>query len=138
MPKINTKFGERTRFALWAKDEYLDMVKANYINDNCRTQSEYIEKAIEFYTGFLTSEDNKDYIPKTISSTLKNIVRDTTEKQNRLLFKLTVEIGILIKVFAKAYKIDESYLEELRAEVVSEVKKINGSITLKEAERCKE
>ena len=131
-------FELKQRFQLWLFPESLSLVEKLYQSDNCQSRSEFIEKAIVFYSGYLTAEENKDYIPKTIASTLKNIVRDTTEKQNRLLFKLTVEIGILIKVFAKAYKIDESYLEELRAEVVSEVKKINGSITLKEAERCQE
>lgn len=131
-------FELKQRFQLWLYPESLSLVEKLYQGDNCQSRSEFIEKAIVFYSGYLTAEDNKDYIPKTIASMLKNIVKDSAEKQNRLLFKLTVEIGILIKVFAKAYKIDESYLEELRAEVVSEVKKINGSITLKEAERCQE
>ena len=43
---------DKTRFALYAKNSTLDMVTSMYKDDNCRSKSEYIEKAIIFYSGF--------------------------------------------------------------------------------------
>lgn len=129
MPTINTKYGERTRFALWVREECLDMVRRNYKEDDCRTQSEYIEKAIEFYTGYLESNKSLDYFSLTLSSLLKNIIGDRFDKEDRLLFKVAVELGMLCKVFSKAYKIDEEYLDDLRKDVVNEIKQTNGTIS---------
>lgn len=42
---------EKRKFALWAKDSTLQMAKKLYKEDNCKSQSEFIEKAIIFYAG---------------------------------------------------------------------------------------
>lgn len=42
-------FENKVKFALWAYPETLKNVEVHYKNDNCRSQSEFIEKAIKFY-----------------------------------------------------------------------------------------
>ena len=41
----------KVKFALWLTPETRALVEENYRADNCKSQSEYIEKAIEFYSG---------------------------------------------------------------------------------------
>ena len=38
--------------------------------DNCASQSEFIEKAVQFYAGYLSAEENKNYLPNVVTSTL--------------------------------------------------------------------
>ena len=46
---------DKNKFTMYVKNSTLDMVVAMYKDDNCRSKSEYIEKAIIFYSGFLSS-----------------------------------------------------------------------------------
>ena len=88
-------FENKKKFPLWAYPDTLEKVEELYREDNCRSQSEFIEKAVNFYIGYLTSEDKKGYLPSVVTSTLKSIVAESDNRQNRMLFKLAVEIAIL-------------------------------------------
>lgn len=126
-------FENKKKFPLWARPETLDKVESIYREDNCRSRSEFIEKAIEFYYGYLTSEDKKSYLPSVVTSTLKSIVAESDNRQNRMLFKLAVEIAILQNLIAATQEIDPLSLERLRGECVKEVKRLNGSFSFEDA-----
>ena len=79
--------------------------------------------------------DCSHVVPDIIASTLKDITRESDNRQGRLLFKLAVELAILQNVVAANYGISKTDLERLRGICVNEVKKINGSITFDEAIR---
>lgn len=50
-----------------------------------------------------------------------------------MLFKLSVEIAMLQNLFAAFNDVDPESLERLRGECVEEVKRLNGSFSLKDA-----
>ena len=49
----------KEKFALWITPEAKKEVEAHYKQDNCKSQSEYIEKAVRFYSGYLDTEHAK-------------------------------------------------------------------------------
>ena len=104
-----------------------------YREDNCESKSEFIEKAVNFYIGYLTSEDKKSYLPSVVTSTLKSIVAESDNRQNRMLFKLAVEIAIMQNLVASSQDIDRLTLERLRGECVKEVKRLNGNFSFEDA-----
>ncbi len=124
---------KKRKFPLWARPETLDKVESIYREDNCRSRSEFIEKAIEFYYGYLTSEDKRSYLPAIVTSTLKSIVAESDQRQNRMLFKLAVELAIVQNLTAATQEIDPLSLERLRGECVKEVKRLNGSFSFEDA-----
>ena len=63
-------------------------------------------------------------------STLKSIVRDTANQQNKMLFKLCVEISLMMNVLATTKGIKRENLEQLRQLCEEEVRKTNGSISI--------
>ena len=97
--------------------------------------SEYVTKAIRYYTELHSLADCSHVVPDIIASTLKDITRESDNRQGRLLFKPAVELTILQNVVAANYGISKTDLERLRGICVNEVKKINGSITFDEAIR---
>lgn len=130
----NTKRREpKRKFALWIKESSLDLVKKLYWEDNCSSQSEFIEKAILFYAGYLSNEDNKSYLPNVVTSTLKGIVAESDNRQNRMMFKLAVEMAMMMNVVASMQDIDKISLERLKGECVKEVKRLNGSFSFEDA-----
>ena len=63
----------KRKFALWIEESTLAQVRKWYKADNCSSQSEFIDKAIHFYIGFISSENGSDYLPKIITSTVKGM-----------------------------------------------------------------
>ena len=47
----------KRKFALWLYPETLDKIGQLYTADDCRSKSEFIEKAVQFYIDRLTAED---------------------------------------------------------------------------------
>ena len=125
----------RVRFALYTDEATLEQVKQNYKQDGCGCMSEYVTKAIRYYNELHSLADCSHVVPDIIASTLKDITRESDNRQGRLLFKLAVELAILQNVVAANYGISKTDLERLRGICVNEVKKINGSITFDEAIR---
>lgn len=124
---------DKQKFPLWAKPETLQSVKEIYQSDNCRSQSEFIERAILFYIGYLTADRPKSYLPNMFLSTMKSIVRESNNRMGRLLFKLAVETSMLLNVAASMWDIDKSELARLRGNCIEEVKRINGTISFDDA-----
>ena len=126
---------EKVKFALRISPETQQLVKDLCPRDNCQSQNEFIEKAIHFYAGHISAKDSVDFLPPVFAATLKGIVQDSENRTARLLFKLAVEVSIMMNVLASELEINESDLEKLRARCVREVKKTNGSVSFQEAVR---
>lgn len=123
----------KRRFQFWVKPSTLELVGRYMENDNCSSQSEFIEKAVLFYTGYLSAKENKNYLPNIVTSTLKGIVAESDNKQSRLLFKLAVEMAMMMNLLAASQEVDKVSLERLRGECVKEVKRLNGSFSFEDA-----
>lgn len=123
----------KRKFALWIKQSTIDMVEGIYKEDNCSSRSEFIEEAIIFYVGYLSSNDNSQYLPNVVTSTLKSIVAESDNRMSRLIFKLAVELAMTMNIIASANEIDRETLTKLRGECVKEVKRLNGSFSFDDA-----
>ena len=123
----------KRRFQLWLKPSTLELADKIYGQDNCASKSEFIEKAIIFYAGYLSSKDNKYYLPGAITSTLKGIVAESDNRISGLLFKIAVELAILQNLIAATNEVDELTMTRLRGECIKEVKKIHGIFTMEKA-----
>lgn len=123
----------KKKFLLWAYPSTLELVRNTYKKDSCKSQSEFIERAIQYYVGHVTAQDDTSYLPNAILSHMKNIVAESDNRISRLLFKLTVELAVTMNVVAAANEIDGMALDRLRGECVKEVKRLNGNFTFDDA-----
>jgi len=130
--KTETK-EEKRKFALWARESTLKMAKELYKSDNCQSQSEFIEKAIIFYAGYLSSNKNSEYLPNIITSTLKSIVKESDNRLTNAIFKIAVELAITMNLIASSQDVDKVTLDRLRGECVKEVKRLNGRFSIDDA-----
>ena len=126
-------FENKKKFALWMYPDTLEKVEEIYRKDNCASRSEFIEKAVKFYIGYLTAEKKDSYLPGVVTSTLKAIVAESDNRTSRILFKIAVELAVLQNVVAATNEIDAVTLNRLRGECVKEVKRLNGSLSLDDA-----
>lgn len=104
----------KQKFALWAYPDTLNAVEKLYRQDNCRSKSEFIEKALHFYIGYICSADKSDYLPHIVVSTMQGTMDAFEDRIAGLLFKMAVELSMLLHVTAAANEIDEDTLSRLR------------------------
>lgn len=124
---------EKQKFALWIHPETLKKVERNYREDDCKSKSEFIEKAILFYAGYLTANDYRGYFPNVIVSTVKGTLDSFENRMANLLFKIAVELAMVLHVTAANNEIDPATLSRLRGMCVEEVKRVHGTISMEDA-----
>ena len=124
---------EKIKFALRMSPETQQLVKEMYPRDNCRTQNEFIEKAIRFYSGYVSGRDACEFLPAALTVALRSTVHDSEGRVCRLRFKLAVELDMVMNVLAAGMEIPQEDLDRLRGRCVRDVKSTNGSVTLKDA-----
>ena len=125
---------EKERLSIYLYPETLEKVKELYRRDDCRTESQFIEKALRFYITRLVSGENESYLPTAMLSTMKNIVAESENKISRTFFKVAVELAMVQNCFAYSHKdITAESLARLRESVEHEVKCTNGMLKLEDA-----
>lgn len=125
----------KIRVPLWIYPSTDGEIENTYESDNCRSKSEFIEKAIKFYLGYLKQEKNVNYLSPMITSTMEAVVNGCEQRMNRNMFKMAVELGKIAHTLAAANDVDEDTLRELHAMCVDEVRHINGAISYESAVR---
>ena len=133
MAKVIDENDGKRKFALYIRESTLEEVRKWYPLDNCTSQSEFIEKAVQFYIGFISSNNGSDYLPKIIVSTLKGIVNESDNRISRILFKMAVEQAITMNVVAATCNISRDQLDKLRGTCVAQVKRTNGAYSFENA-----
>lgn len=125
---------EKIKFALRIMPETQQLVKDIYSLDNCQNQSEFIEKAIHFYAGYVASKNGTEFLAPVLVSALQGTVANAENHIARLLFKLAVEMDMMMNLMAVQMDVPAETLEKLRAQCVRNVKATNGSISYKAAQ----
>lgn len=126
-------FENKEKKAFWFYPETLTGVETHYKHDNCRSKSEFIEKAIKFYIGYLDEENSVNYISPLITETVKAEIKGTEQRLSRLMFKVAVELAKLAQMTASMYNGDEESVRDLHAYCINEVRRINGIINCEDA-----
>ena len=121
---------KKEKFALYITPSTLDLARQWYERDNCGSISEYICKAIHHYSGYLANDRNPNYLPDIVVSTLKSILKESDTRQNRNLFRMAVELSMVMNILASQEGISEIALDRLRGDCIAEVKKLNGVISM--------
>ena len=124
---------DKIKFAAYLHPETLDKIKELYRGDDCSSKSEFIEKAVRFYIGYLTAEDKSNYLPNMFLSNMRAIASESDNRVSRMLFKLTVELAMVMNLMAANYEIAPETLERLRGSCVREVKRLGGSFSMEDA-----
>ena len=135
MTELKSPASEKRKFALWISKETIEKAKESYKDDNCSSASEFIEKAILFYLGYLSSQENQDYLAQVIPSTVKGIVDESANRMGRLLFKMAVEQAVTENILAAVCDVDPQDVTRLRGQCIEEIRKTNGMISFEEALR---
>ena len=102
---------------------------------NSKNRNEFVEKALRFYMGYLSTENITEYLSDALVATLRGIIADSTNRTNGILFKYAVEQGIMAHTIAAHFRDTLEDRRALRGYVVDEVKRTNGRVSFENAVR---
>ena len=121
--------------AVWLYPETKELMVSHLLAANAKSQSEFIEKAIKFYAGYLdcSSDNASEYLIAVVSIVMDGIVKGSEQRISRALFKLAVESAIQSHILAAVTDVDESDVGKLYGMCVDDVRKINGIIDFRSA-----
>ena len=102
-------------------------------SENMKNHTEFIEKAIDFYIGYLNSQDSTTYLSKILLDALQGILKETENRNANNLFRLSVEMSMMMNILAAGLEINDEELRSLRGRCVQEVRKTRGRISMEEA-----
>jgi len=131
LAKIKNSAKKRT--AVWLYPETIEKMDSLLEGDNCKSRSEFIDKALNFYMGYLVSEDTTGYLSKILISAMQGIMKETENRNASNLFRLSVEMSMMMNILAAGLEINEEELHSLRGRCVQQVKKTRGKVSMEEA-----
>ena len=124
----------KTRIPAWLRPSTIRHMDGWLEEANCKSRSEFIEKSLHFYMGYLGAEDASEYLPDELTATLHEIVTGSADRTNSLLFKCAVEQGIMAHTIAAHFGDAMEDRRALRGYVTDEVKRTNGQIRFEDAQ----
>ena len=126
---------EKKKYGFYLFPEVSDRIDASLAEDNCKNRSEFVEKALQFYMGYLGSPDSNLYMSRVLSSLINGVLTQNVDRLCGLLFKLAVEVAMMTQVIGANLNYNEEELRNLRGKCVKDVKTTFGKISLEEATR---
>ena len=124
----------KTRIPAWLRPSTIYRMDGWLEEANCKSRSEFIEKALHFYMGYLGTKNTSEFLPKILTDTLSEIIGAQSDRTNGLLFKSAVEQGIMAHTVAAHFGDAMEDRRALRDYVTDEVKRTNGQIKFEDAQ----
>ena len=126
---------DKVKFALYLPAEKKAELERRYREDGCRSLTAFIEKAIDFYLGYLDANGTDTFLPKEIQSAIDGRLGMFEDRMSKLLYKLTVEMDMGMSAALDCIQMDDGYLRKLRSDSVRNVKATNGMLTFEQKAR---
>lgn len=121
------------RTGIYISRSLLKQCDENIPKTNASSRSEFISDAVKMYIAWLNSKDNSKVLTPALESVIGAKIADTENRLARLLFKLSVEMAMMMNVVAANSEVDAESLNRLRGECVKEVKRLNGNFSFDDA-----
>jgi len=123
---------QKQRFSTSFQPETAKRLEQHFRDDGSTTRTEFIEKAVNFYIGYLQSGQDSAFLPQTISATMEGRLAMLEDRLSALSFKQSVELDMVNRLLASYFSMDKEMLRQLRSESVSSVRRTNGRLSFEQ------
>ena len=121
------------RTGIYISRNLLKQCDENMSKTNASSRSEFISDAVEMYIAWLNSKEYSKVLTPALESVIGAKIADTENRLARLLFKLSVEMAMVMNVLAASNDIDKKTVDRLRGECIKEIKRLNGRFSFEDA-----
>jgi hypothetical protein len=128
----NEMTNNKEKYAFWLTPEAKKMIEINAPLANCGSQSEFVEKAVRFYDGYLKVQNAGAFLPHAVADVLEGSLGVFENRMAKLLFNLAVEHNITNHLLAADVDMTREEYNKLRGGSVREVTSTRGTISLRD------
>jgi hypothetical protein len=125
----------KIRVGFYIEKSLLDECDAFLKTADARSRNEFVSMAIRWYIGYLSAQNTVEILPVALTSAVSGAVQSSENRMARLLFKLAVEMSMMMNVVAAGADLDDVGLSRLRGKCVENVKKSIGAVNFDEVLR---
>ena len=123
----------KTKKGFWIAPDLDEEIDIYLRMDNCASRSEFVEKALRFYIGYLNTKNASAFLPEVLSTMLIGTLDNFGHRMGTLLYKIAIEQNMCNHLLAEDTDMDARDYQLLRGRSAREVQSTNGRISFKEA-----
>lgn len=123
----------KKRVVAWLYPEMIENMNNLMENHGMKNQTEFVEKAVDFYIGYLGSQNATTYLSKILLEAIAGTLKENENRQSANLFRLSVEMSMMMNILAAGLEISDEDMRKLRGRCVQEVKRNKGRINMEDA-----
>lgn len=121
------------RIGLFIDENLLKRCDAAVPLTDARSRSEFISNAIDYYITTINIENDSRLIVPALDNALDGRMKDTESRISRIVFKLAVEMAMMMHVVAGTNDISDEKLSSLRKLCTDEVARLSGRYNFEDA-----
>ncbi|MFI3327040.1 MAG: hypothetical protein R3Y35_12855 [Clostridia bacterium] len=126
-------YENKQRSAIWLYPSTYEKIDKNLENGDSDNRSQFIENATDFYVGYLNTNNATSYLSEMVQGVIKGTLRSNENRVANNLFRLSVEISVMMNIMAFGLEISEDQLRQTRARCIEEIKRNRGRVALEDA-----
>lgn len=123
----------KQRIPVWMEPKVIEKLKSLIPLQNVANISQLIAKSVDFYLGYLGTNDATEFLSETLIGVVDSSIRQTEGRNATNLFRLAVEMNIIMRILAEGMDIPNEVIENLRGKAIKQVKKSNGKVKFEDA-----
>ncbi len=125
---------EKLRTSIYLKKKsYLIIDSLIKLSGGGQSRNDIIEKAIDFFSAYTTSQISQDYLCGVFGSKIEGLVGTLATRISKSNFRAAVETDMLTRMLATVVQLSKSDYDKLHVKSIHDVKQTNGSIDILEA-----
>lgn len=105
------------RTNIWIDEKLLKTMNLLVEKENMKNQSEFVNRAIEFYSGYLLTQNATKFISNILIGEMQGAIKSCENRLHRQLNQNKFELDMVLKILQLAYKLDENDMEDLAVRI---------------------
>jgi hypothetical protein len=123
---------KKKKYAFWLNQDTKKLAEDMYQKDNCQSQSEFVENAIRFYAGYISTKDATEYLVPVLTQVLRGLLEGFASHLSRNMFRLAVEEAKTWNIISGLIRVNPEQLKYIHGKAIGEVKRLKGTLTYEE------
>ena len=129
---IKMKEKEMKRACFYFPAEIIALCDRDLELADVSSRNKFVEQAVKFYDAYLHKDNLSEVLTPAFESVVAARLDLTEHRLSSSLFKLTVELTMLMNLVVAGFNLDSSDIQKLRHRCIREVKELNGRIDLEQ------
>ncbi len=103
----------KNRLTIWLDEGQIEKIKKMVQVEDYKNESKFIGQAVEFYLGYLSSQNSTKYISNILLGEMQGLINGTENRLCRMMNETKITTKVLQNILEVAYEIDDDTMNRL-------------------------